>query len=231
MLKEFTENKEILINSLLGTIFADGSICKARNKSYKDKAYLEITHTSKNLDYLEFKKTLLEKLPDVTCKIVQHNKKTENKQYLLFRLVTNSTSEFRYIRDNIYTIKDNLRIKKFPKEYIYRFNDLSLYLLYLDDGTIRIRYKEGSNKLREARISFCLNSFKLNEIIDFKNFLKEKYNIDSKYYKFRNTKYGDNTGFVLWLNTFNSRKFLEIIDKFYELVPSMKYKFLKYGSL
>ena len=59
----------------------------------------------------------------------------------------------------------------------------------------------------------------------------EKYNIDSKYYKFRNTKYGDNTGFVLWLNTFNSRKFLEIIDKFYELVPSMKYKFLKYYSL
>ena len=231
MLKEFTENKEILINSLLGTIFADGSICKARNKSYKDKAYLEITHPSKNLDYLEFKKTLLEKLPNVTCKIVQHNKKTENKQYLLFRLMTSSTSEFRYIRDDIYTIKDNLRIKKFPKEYIYRFNDLSLYLLYLDDGTIRIRYKEGSNKLREARISFCLNSFKLNEIIDFKNFLKEKYNIDSKYYKFRNTKYGDNTGFVLWLNTFNSRKFLEIIDKFYELVPSMKYKFLKYYSL
>ena len=78
MLKEFTENKEILINSLLGTIFADGSICKARNKSYKNKAYLEITHTSKNLDYLEFNKTLLEKLPNVTCKIVQHNKKTEN---------------------------------------------------------------------------------------------------------------------------------------------------------
>ena len=40
MLKEFTENKEILINSLLGTIFADGSRCKARNKSNKDKAYL-----------------------------------------------------------------------------------------------------------------------------------------------------------------------------------------------
>ena len=52
MLKEFIKTQEEAHNAILGTIIADGSLCKARKKSYINKCYLEITHTNKNLDYL-----------------------------------------------------------------------------------------------------------------------------------------------------------------------------------
>lgn len=47
----------------------------------------------------------------------------------------------------------------FPKQIMNRFNDMSLLLLYLDDGTLRVRYYPGTSRIREARISLCLDSF------------------------------------------------------------------------
>lgn len=51
MLKEFVKDLDYAKNAVLGTILADGSLSKQRN-GYKN-SYLEITHTSKNLDYLK----------------------------------------------------------------------------------------------------------------------------------------------------------------------------------
>lgn len=222
-------NIEDIKIALLGTIFADGSISKKRTDGSRNGAgsNLEITHTSKNLDYLKLLKYLLEKIEGVTAKIAEHNKKTDLKTYTLYRLTTNRHKWFTELRDIIY---DSNRIKIFPKEYIDKFNILSLLFLYLDDGTLRVRMYEGTSKIRELRVTFCLDSFTLKELDYFRDYLKDTYNIDSRIY--RHSKMKDlNRGFRIWLNTLNTKKFMSIIDKYYNLVPSMQYKFIKFYSL
>lgn len=244
MLKDFITDENYLKNGLLGTIFADGSIGKIRivkghtKPAYVSKAPFEVTHTLKNLDYLKQVKELLEMLPNTKCTLTPHNKKVNNNaqefkksMYLLYRLATNSTEFFAKIRDKIYTEIDGKRQKLFPKEFIYKFNDLSLLLLYLDDGNLRIRFND-YNRMKDARVTFCLNSFTLDELIVFEHFLKEMYNIDCHHYKFtKSNTIGANRGFMTWLNTTNTLKFMEIINKFYDSIPSMQYKFVKYYLL
>lgn len=222
-------NIEDIKNALLGTIFADGSIGKVRTNGSRNgtNGELEITHTSKNLDYLKLIKSFLEKIEGIKVRISEHNKKTELKTYTLYRLNTNRHIWFTELRNDIY---DSNRIKKFPKEYIDKFNILSLLFLYLDDGTLRVRMYEGTSKVRETRVTFCLDSFTLDELNYFRSYLKNKYNIDSRIY--RHSKMKDlNRGFRIWLNTLNTNKFMNLIVQFYNLVPSMQYKFTKYYSL
>ena len=222
-------NIEDIKIALLGTIFADGSITKKRTDGSRNGAgsNLEITHTSKNLDYLKLLKYLLEKIEGVTAKIAEHNKKTDLKTYTLYRLTTNRHKWFTELRDIIY---DSNRIKIFPKEYIDKFNVLSLLFLYLDDGTLRVRMYEGTSKIRELRVTFCLDSFTLEELNYFRTYLKNKYDIDSHIY--RHSKMKDlNRGFRVWFNTLNTNKFMDLINQYYDLVPSMQYKFIKFYSL
>lgn len=232
MLKEFVKNEEEAKIALLGTILADGSIQKEQHTSsnnirYKNKTYVEITHTSKNLDYLKEVGELFKMVEGVTYKIVAHNKVTKDKVYSLYRLYTNSISYFSELRDVLY---NKNRVKLFPKEVISNMTDLSLLLLYLDDGSLKVRYYKNSLRVREMRVTFCLDSFTIEELEYFRGFLKEKYNIDSHIY--RHSKNMElNRGFRIWFNTQNTKKFMGVIDKFYNQVPSMNYKFTKYYSL
>ena len=222
-------NIEDIKNALLGTIFADGSIGKQRTNGSRNgtNGELEITHTSKNLDYLRLIKSLLERIEGIKVKITEHNKKTPLKTYTLYRLNTNRHLWFTELRSDLY---NSNRIKLFPKEYINRFNLLSLLFLYLDDGTLRVRNYEGTSSIRETRVTFCLDGFTLDELNYFRAYLKDKYDIDSHIY--RHSKMKDlNRGFRVWLNTLNTNKFMNLIDKYYNLVPSMQYKFVKYYSL
>lgn len=229
MLKEFVLDEEYAKRALLGTILADGSLSKIRTNGSRNgtNADLEITHTSKNLDYLKAVKEILEIIPNLKCKIREHSKMTAEKTYTLYRLTTNRHSWLTSLRAVIYDVN---RIKLFRQEEIEQFNEMSLLLLYLDDGTLRVRYKEGSDKLREARITFCLDSFTLSELRYFQKWLLDNYGI--KTHNYRHSKNLPlNRGFRIWMNTENTRKFMQIIDKFYNAVPSMNYKFLKYYSL
>lgn len=216
-------------NALLGTIFADGSIGKVRTDGSKNgtNGELEITHTSKNLDYLKLVKALLERIEGIKVRITEHNKKTESKTYTLYRLSTNRHNWFTELRNDIYS---SARTKMFPKQYIDKFNILSLLFLYFDDGTLRVRCYEGTSRIRETRVTFCLDSFTLDELNYFRRWLKDKYNLDTHVY--RHSKMLDlNRGFRVWMNTANTGKFMQLIDPYYSLVPSMQYKFVKYYSL
>lgn len=222
-------NIEDIKNALLGTIFADGSIGKVRTDGSKNgtNGELEITHTSKNLDYLKLIKQLLERIEGIKVRITEHNKKTETKLYTLYRLTTNRHPWFTELRKEIYSTN---RVKLFPKKFIDKFNVLSLLFLYLDDGTLRVRMYEGTSKVRETRVTFCLDSFTLEELNYFRKYLRNNYDIDSHIY--RHSKMKDITrGFRIWLNTLNTTKFMQLITNYYDLVPSMQYKFTKYYSL
>lgn len=221
-LNEFTE--EELRNGFLGTVFADGSIDKRKFK-YKNAPF-EVTHTSKNLDYLRFKQDLLKRL-GIDSKISEHNKKTKEKSYTLFRLYANGNPWFSELRDNIY---DSQRHKRFPREYVDKFNLLSLLLMYLDDGTLRVRYYQGTSRIREVRATFCIDRFTLSEVLYFGEWLLAQYGIKTRHY--RHSKNMElNRGFRLWMNTENTAKLMHILDPFYDMIPSMNYKFIRYYSM
>lgn len=220
--------KEEARKALLGTIVSDGSLCKQRTNGNRSKpnADLEVTHTSKNLDYLKFKKDLLA-AAGIESRISEHNKKTPEKTYMLYRLLTERHPWLTEQRDILY---DSNRKKLLPQSVLGEFTDLSLLLMYLDDGTLRIKCYEGTSRIRECRATICTDRFTLSEVENFQKYLKEKYNIDSRHYRHSKNMSADR-GFRIWMNTENTNKLMSVFDKYYELIPSMKYKYVRYYLL
>lgn len=224
-LNDFVNTEEEVKAALIGTIFADGSIEKQRTPNGRGSC--EITHTNKNLDYLQLKKELFEMLPQCKCKIKPHNKSTKEKTYMLFRLTTNRTNWLTEVRDNLYKItEDGKRIKLFKKEYINKLSDFGLLLMYLDDGCLKVRYNKNGDP-SSFRITFCLESFTLMELNYFRDWLLKKYNVETRIYR-HYKKENPELGYRIWLNSKESLKLMKYFDKFYELIPSMKYKYPKF---
>lgn len=220
-LKEIIKTDADLYGAIIGTLFADGSVSKIRNR-YKN-CCCDFTHTAIHLDYLKMKAELFEMIPNVKTRISQHNKKTPEKTYELFRMQTTCNEYFTEIEHRIY---DKNRVKLFPIEEIRKMTDFGLFLMYLDDGCLKAKYKEGSLKLKECRVEFALCSFTLNEILSFENWLENKYGIKSRHYRIHYINDTDR-GYIVWMNSSETKKFMNIIDKFYNLIPSFNYKFLK----
>ena len=227
-LNKFINTENDAKQALIGTILCDGSLGKQRTDGSRNgtNADLEITHTSKNLDYLKLKKDLLS-IVGINSKISEHNKRTSEKTYSLYRLTTCRDKWLTELRNKLY---DNSRHKLLPSDIVDNLTDLALFMMYLDDGTLRVRCYEGTSKIRECRATFCTDRFTLKEVLYFKDFPHKRYNIDTKYYRHSKNMPLDR-GFRLWMNTENTTKLMAIFDKYYDLVPSMQYKFVKYYSL
>lgn len=220
-LKEFVKDQYEAEKAIIGTILADGSISYSRRNS---KGSLEVTHTARNLDYLKLKKEMLELIDGVTCAIKPKNKVTPEKTYELFRLSTNNHDIFSKYRDLLYVKSNDKRVKILPTSVLNDMSDFGLFLMYLDDGTIRVRFYDGTNKVRETRITLCLDSFRIEELVAMRKWFEDRYDISPNI-----NKHG--SGFRLVFNTQKTKDFLNIISKYQDLVPSMKYKFLEYYNL
>ncbi len=220
-LKEIIQNENDAESAIIGTLIADGSISYERRSS---KGSVEITHTARNIDYLKLKKEIFEFLPGVVCNIRPHNKVTPEKTYELFRLSTNNNDIFSGYRNDMYVKDGDKRRKLLLRKHLDKMSDFGLFLLYLDDGTMKVRFYDGTDRIREIRIMLCLDSFKLDEQIMMRDWFKERYNISPNINKHGN-------GLRLVFSTQKTKDFLSIISKYQDLVPSMKYKFLEYYNL
>lgn len=227
-LNEFIKTEEDAKKALLGTILCDGSLGKQRTDGSRNgtNADFEVTHTSKNLDYIKLKRDLFTMI-GVESRITEHNKKTAEKTYRLYRLSTCRSPWLTGVRDLLY---DKQRHKLLPKNVVDNLSDLALFFMYLDDGTLRVRCYEGTSKIRECRASFCMDRFTLDEVLYFETFLLKEYGISSRHYR-HSKNMPVHRGFRIWMNTENTSKLMCVFDKFYNLVPSMQYKFIKYYSL
>lgn len=227
-LNRFVKTEEDVKSALLGTILCDGSIGKQRTDGSRNgtNADLEITHTSKNLDYLRLKQDLLTMI-GIESKIREHNKRTPEKTYSLYRLSTCRHPWITQLRELLY---DENRNKRMPKEALDKLSELGLLFMYLDDGTLRVKCYEGTSKIREGRATFCTDRFTFSEIRRFEDYLFQEYGICTHHYR-HSKNMEPNRGFRVWMNTENTNKLMSVFDKYYDLVPSMKYKFLKYYSL
>jgi transcriptional regulator with XRE-family HTH domain len=144
---------------LIGTILGDSSIRFVHSKMKNSN--LTFTHTPKNREYFLLKynifKNIISSIGEYTCKskFVKGNK----------LVATGKALACMNIYQNIFYKN---KIKIIPIEYLKQnFTNISLAFLFMDDGN-----KNGKT------INLNMQSFTLDELNQFVNFLKDKFNLE-----------------------------------------------------
>lgn len=214
-LNEYIKNKHELKGAILGMLMGDLGMCKINGKN--TNAWFTMTHSDEQLDYLNLKSKMLELNPLTTVRIqhrTTHLKKT-NKDYSQWQAYSNRNSYATRIYNLVYPCG-----KKIVNENILnQITDLGLFLWYLDDGYLNIR-KDSNGNIKEYRIFLYTMNFSLDEVKTIQSWFISKYNISPNINKKQN-------GYILYFNSKKTRQFMEIIDKYYDLVPCLHRKFLK----
>lgn len=213
-LNKYIKNDRELKGAIIGSIMGDLGICKKEGKN--TNAWFTMTHGAEQKDYLKFKSDILEMHPLVKMKMYErttHLKKTES-DYLQFQSTSNNNRYATYLYNLIYPNKKKIVNKKI----LDQITDFGLFLWYLDDGYLNIRrYPDG--KIKEYRIFLYTMNFEFNEVVMIRDWFIEKYNISPNINKKQN-------GYILYFNSKKTRDFMEIINKYYNLVPCLNRKFL-----
>jgi len=219
-LQTILSNKKELRSALFGLILGDGYI---RNYTPSTgKSEFRFTHSPEQEDYLEFKRCVLNYYPGVTTRKTHRDtflKKT-GKTYPQIELTSNMNKYAGFVRRKLYP----KGTKKITAKILEQLSDFSLYLWYLDDGYLNIRYNEKTGKVKEYRVFLYLESNTLEECVDICKWFVSRYNISPNINK-------KGKGYSIYLNSSKTREFMKIIEPFYDLVPSMRRKYLRYHNL
>lgn len=190
-------------NLLIGLLLGDGTI--SNNYVFK------LSHCNQQTDYLQWKIKLLN----------EHGIKNNGLKTYISTKGYNVGKEVVYSQLSIVPFIKVLR-RVFYKPYkiignrklLNRLDALGIAIWYMDDGHINIR-KTG-NKIHGfyIKIATCVDESQLQIIIDY---FKETWNVS--FYKFK-----EGPGYSLCCGTKEGIKFVDIIKKYVEQVPSMRHK-------
>lgn len=192
-------------NLLIGLLIGDGTI--SNNNVFK------IAHCKEQQDYLEWK-------------IKQLNEAGIRNNGLKWYISTkgyNTGKQVCYTQLNILPFIKVLRRvvykpnKKLNRKLLNRLSAREIAIWYMDDGHINYRKSNGKIHGFYIKIATCLPKEELQEIIDY---FKEVWDI--QFYMFHEGKKEDS--YSLCCGTKEGIKFINIIKKYVEQVPSMKHK-------
>lgn len=192
-------------NLLIGLLIGDGTI--SNNNVFK------IAHCKEQQDYLEWK-------------IKQLNEAGIRNNGLKWYISTkgfNVGKQVCYTQLNIIPFIKVLRrvvykpIKKLNRKLLNRLSAREIAIWYMDDG--HINYRKSKNRIHGfyIKIATCLPKEDLQIIIDY---FKEVWDI--QFYMFHEGKKEDS--YSLCCGTKEGIKFINIIRKYVEQVPSMRHK-------
>ena len=194
-------------SALIGMILFDGSMNK------EDQLYLR--HGKGQFEYVSEKVHFLKNyLKPKSIRECIDNNGYEYK-YAYYK-----NEHLKYLYNKIYINGK----KKLSKTILNRFDEITLAIMYLDDGCLSLRKDpkyEGNYKSREIHLN--VQSFSMEEVKMLQSQLRLRWNVD-----FHLTY--DKGKPRLWCNTKNTIKFLEIVAPIIRYnFPSMYYKLdLKY---
>jgi len=206
---------------IIGLVIGDGYM-RIQEKSHH--AYLEISHSLKQKQYLDFKISLVKKYLKIDHSIYNRIIKKDNKEYPVIKATFKSDSRFTHIYKLVYEDK----IKTLRNIYD-KFDKLSLALMYMDDGSCKVkkRLKQKNGDILLSDIGYidafmiATNCFSFGECKLFCNMLKNKFDIDATVQKDRELPR------IAISNIKSKQIFIELIKPFVELVPDMLYKINK----
>ena len=218
-MEELNKEQKLLLSISLG----DGYI--SRNHGY----HISITHCEKQLDYLNYKKKLLENTQ--SFKTSTRKKCSIEIKPFLTELNNKTFKQFRYTLTRANLIKPvyNLLIingkKKITTKVLDNLDENSLFFIMCDDGCCIKNKKKRINKKGEEYLyiepptfRICFHSFSKKENELFLKWLKEKYGIEGRLNK--------NKGYYIpHFNSTNSKLIWNIIKEKVATIPSMVEKF------
>jgi hypothetical protein len=185
---------------VVGTVLGDGYLLHA-----PDNACLRLTHSIKQLDYLEWKHSLLSNfiLSDKPYMRIHNSFNTTTTLCSYSTIVHPFLNELRdiFYPDGVKVISDNV---------LNLIDEFALAVWYMDDGSINKRYKT---------IVICTNSFSYEEHLLIQAWFYNRFGIETKIEPRLNHQ------FCIRINASVSRKFIDIVSPF---VPDcMSYKILR----
>lgn len=192
-------------NLLIGLLIGDGTI--SNNNVFK------IAHCKEQQDYLEWK---IKQLNEAGIRNNGLKWYTSTKGY-------NAGKQVCYTQLNILPFIKVLRRvvykpnKKLNRKLLNRLSAREIAIWYMDDGHINYRKSNGKIHGFYIKIATCLPKEELQEIIDY---FKEVWDI--QFYMFHEGRKEDS--YSLCCGTKEGIKFINIIKKYVEQVPSMKHK-------
>ena len=200
MCKEISRitKKSILIAMSLG----DGYLKSANN------AGISITHGEKQLEYLLYKKQLLEKI--LNCKPITVQKVKPNKYNTICYRIDKGHKYFRILRKWIY--KNDK--KTFTRQLLNYLTPLGIAIWYMDDGGLSAKKRNGKIHAYELFLNTHLTKHENQVIIDY---FKERWNITFQQVKNKGS-------YRLRMSTKEIRNFMILIQDY--IHQSMSYKIL-----
>lgn len=190
---------------LLGLLIGDGTIT--------NRFAFKMDHSEDQLEYLEWKKKLLEQ---------EGIKHTDIKHYIqtcgynvggkVVRLRISTNYTIRALRRSIYIPK-----KTITRKWLNWFTAREIAIWYMDDGHNNVNTsKQRSSIQHSIKIATCTDENTTNIII---NYFNEVWRI-----KFRPFKEGKNTFSISTSSEIDCLNFVKIVKPYIEQVPSMLYK-------
>lgn len=217
-------NRREIRSAVCGMLLGDSTV-QQRPRG----ARMQIVHHPKSLDYLLFKKDILDQIPGVRSNYahVVHNNRKMNKLYPQVRLWTTGAKYWTKVKSVFYNPK-----KRITLGLLNSLTPLGLAIWYMDDGHLSIVHNKirsipdksrttAERSKRARNIILCTHCFTKEENELMARWFKSIWNIDVRV-KF-------SRGYHLYMNTENARKFIDIVRPYVLDVPSMHYKIdLKY---
>lgn len=211
------EQRSLIYSCLMG----DGGLNRFTTKS-KGTRYssLTICHSENQYDYLYYKTDLLNK-----CTVISKGGNIKDKLTVYkgkkFKQKTVTFTDVNYfsIIGNRFYIGNKRSVKNILK---YVYTDLSLAILFMDDGGIyrrKKKHKDGTQYYLKPSGVLNTQAFSYEDNILIKEWLLSTYGIESSVQKHKSDYY------IIWLNKDNMYKVWCIIRKYVKLIPSMTDKF------
>lgn len=193
------EKKSILLAVSLG----DGCI------GPKNSLYIE--HSINQLDYIKWKKELLEKIlnRDINLRIRERFDTRTNKTYKSAMIMAGN-KYFKIIKRWLYKPE-----KTYNRFVLNRLTPLGIAIWYMDDGGCKFRISKKTNKV--SSIQLCLYTYcSYEEAVIIQTYFKETHDIFFQVYT------RDNGKCILCANTLNGNRFINLVRPY--IIPSMMYK-------
>ena len=200
--------KHDLNSALLGIILFDGNM--PNNHS------LYMRHGGKQLSYVDEKVEYISKYLTPTSL----RSSTDNNGFD-YRYAYYNNYILQYLYKNIYINNK----KRLTKTIMNRFNEITLAMMYMDDGCLVLRRDMKYDDVYKSReIYLSVHSFTVDEVKMLQNQLRLRWGV--------NFHLSYDKGLPrLWCNTQNTLKFLEIVAPIVKEFPTMHYKLdLKYKT-
>lgn len=206
------ESRNLLIAILLG----DGTICKGSTN-----CFMKIHQGRKQKEYTEWKAKKLDEFGisnSGVCEYFMKTNFTKGEKWPSYVCRIKANPFINVLRRVIYKPEGKI----FTRKLLNRVDALGLAIWYMDDGSLNFKKHtliNGEKKIHGLflRISTCLPKDIAQVYIDW---LREEWNVN--FYMVHEGKRKDS--YSLCCGTNEAIKFINIIKKYVEEVPSMKYK-------